>query len=74
MEAALWCVARSTGFREAVLLAANLADDADTVAAITGQLAGAIWGASAIPEAWLTKLAWSERITKLADDLFDEAV
>lgn len=74
MEAALWCVARSTGFREAVLLAANLADDADTVAAITGQLAGAIWGASAIPEAWLTKLAWSERITKLADDLLDGAV
>ena len=69
MEAAIWCVARSTGFREAILLAANLGDDADTVAAITGQLAGAIWGASAIPEPWLAKLAWSERIGKLADDL-----
>lgn len=42
MEAVLWCVDRSTGFREAILLAANLAGDADTVAAITGQLACAI--------------------------------
>ncbi len=73
MEAALWCVGRSAGFREAILLAANLADDADTVAAITGQLAGAILGASAIPEPWLAKLAWSERITKLSDDLLDGA-
>ena len=73
MEAALWCVGRSTGFREAILLATNLADDADTVAAITGQLAGAIWGASAIPEPWLAKLAWGERITKMADDLLDGA-
>jgi len=71
MEAAIWCVARSTGFREAILLATNLADDADTVAAITGQLAGAIWGASAIPGSWLTKLAWTERIKNLADDLLE---
>jgi ADP-ribosyl-[dinitrogen reductase] hydrolase len=46
LEAALWCVYRSTDFREAVLLAANLGEDADTVAAVTGQLAGAIWGES----------------------------
>jgi len=69
LEAALWCVARSTSFRQAVLLAANLGDDADTVAAITGQLAGALWGARGIPEPWLTQLAWRERITKMADDL-----
>ncbi len=53
------------------MVAANLADDADTVAAITGQLAGAIWGASAIPDSWLTKLAWRERIKMLADDLLE---
>lgn len=73
MEAAIWCVARSTGFREAILLATNLGHDADTVAAITGQLAGAIWGASAIPEPWLATLAWSERIRELADDLSEVA-
>lgn len=37
------------------------AGDADTVGgAVTGQLAGAIWGARAIPERWLAKLAWRE--------------
>ena len=42
LEAAIWSVARTADFPNAVLLAANLADDADTVAAVTGQLAGAI--------------------------------
>ena len=44
LEAAIWSVARTANFRNAVLLAANLADDADTVAAVTGQLAGALYG------------------------------
>src|SRR2546427_8492979 len=35
-------------FEGAVLQAANLGDDADTTAAITGQLAGALHGASGI--------------------------
>jgi ADP-ribosyl-[dinitrogen reductase] hydrolase len=55
LKAALWCVGRTGTFRDAVLLAANLGEDADTTAAITGQLAGAIYGASGIPEEWLEK-------------------
>jgi ADP-ribosyl-[dinitrogen reductase] hydrolase len=74
LEAAMWCVGRSTGFREAVLLAANLGHDADTVAAITGQLAGALWGASSIPGNWLAKLAWRERIEATAEQLFDASL
>jgi ADP-ribosyl-[dinitrogen reductase] hydrolase len=65
LEAALWCVARTSNFRDAVLLAANLGDDADTTAAITGQLAGALYGRSGIPRDWLDKLAWRERIEDL---------
>ena len=49
LEAALWSVARTGNFRNAVLLAANLAEDADTVAAVTGQLAGALYGLGGIP-------------------------
>lgn len=45
-----------------MLLAANFGGDADTTAAITGQLAGALYGLSAIPADWLAKLAWRERI------------
>lgn len=70
-EAAVWAVRRSGSFREAVLTAANLGDDADTVAAIAGQIAGRIWGAEAIPLEWLEKLAWRERLTHLADSLHD---
>lgn len=69
LEAALWCVGRTSSFASAVLLAANLGDDADTTAAITGQLAGALYGASGIPSAWLERLAWHDRLVAAADAL-----
>ncbi len=65
----LWSVARTGGYRSAVLLAANLGEDADTTGAITGQLAGALYGAAGIPTDWLEKLAWRERLTKAAGAL-----
>lgn len=71
LEAALWCVSQSDTFGDAVLLAANLGEDADTTAAITGQLAGAIHGASGIPAHWLSRLAWNDRIAASASVLFD---
>jgi ADP-ribosyl-[dinitrogen reductase] hydrolase len=71
LEAALWCVGRTSDFAAAVLLAVNLGDDADTTAAITGQLAGALYGADGIPAAWLHRLAWRDRLTAAADALVD---
>jgi len=71
LEAALWSVRNTDSFRDAVLLAANLGDDADSVAAVAGQLAGALYGAKAIPAEWLAKLAWRDRIETLANELFD---
>ena len=62
LEAALWSVARTGNFRNAVLLAANLADDADTVAAVAGQLAGALYGLDGIPDTWLERVAWNDRL------------
>ena len=69
LEAAIWSVARTANFRNAVLLAANLADDADTVAAVTGQLAGAIYGRSGIPSDWLERIAWKDRLVDTAERL-----
>ena len=69
LEAAIWSTARTGGFREAVLLAANLGEDADTTAAITGQLAGALGGVKAIPPGWLEKLAWRDRLSAAAEAL-----
>jgi ADP-ribosylglycohydrolase len=70
LEAAIWAVAGAEGLREAVLRAANLGDDADTTAAIAGQLAGARWGRSGIPAEWLDRLELRERIEELARSLF----
>jgi ADP-ribosyl-[dinitrogen reductase] hydrolase len=69
MEAALWAVGRTETFEDALILAVNLGDDADTVGAVTGQLAGALYGASGIPDRWLRPLAWVERIASLAEAL-----
>lgn len=69
LEASLWSVGRTADYRSAVLLAANLGQDADTTAAITGQLAGALGGISSIPHAWLAKLAWKDRLEAAAEAL-----
>lgn len=69
LEAALWAVGTTDSFEAALIKAVNLADDADTVGAVTGQLAGALYGLSAIPERWLSPLAWSARIQTCADRL-----
>lgn len=73
LEAALWAFSRSNSFEEGCLLAANLGDDADTTAAVYGQLAGAFYGASAIPAGWLSKLARREEIEALAEGLWRAA-
>ncbi len=69
LEAALWCVDRTESVADALILAVNLGHDADTVGAVTGQLAGALWGMSGAPTAWLDRLAWRDRIESLAADL-----
>lgn len=74
LEAALWCVDRTAGYRDAVLAAANLGDDADTTAAITGQLAGALYGASGIPQHWAGRVAWGDAIRAKAAALVAKAM
>ena len=70
LEAALWCFAGTTTFEEAVLLAANLGDDADTTAAICGQIAGAFYGAAAIPARWRSRLTLGQEIAGMAGRLW----
>ncbi len=69
LEAALWAFYTSTTFQKGCLLAVNLGDDADTTGAVYGQLAGAFYGASAIPRAWRDQLAMRDTIEHLADRL-----
>jgi len=70
LEAALWAFHRTDSFREAVLAAANLGDDADTTAAICGQIAGAYYGVNGIPDSWRNRVAKQDLILSLADQLY----
>ena len=73
IEAALWAFHKSQDFREGVLLAANLGDDADTTAAIYGQIAGAHYGVAAIPAEWLDRLTMATEIASMADSIYRRA-
>ena len=70
LEAAVWAVANSNDFESAVLLAVNLGHDSDTVGAVTGQIAGAVWGQSGISAHWVEKITWIDRIQKLSLELY----
>ena len=69
LEAALWAFHGAKDFREAVLRAVNLGDDADTTGAVCGQLAGAYWGESGIPQDWQDGLARKDMVEKALQGL-----
>jgi ADP-ribosyl-[dinitrogen reductase] hydrolase len=73
LEAALWAFAKSTSFEHGALLAVNLGDDADTTGAVYGQLAGAYYGADAIPLGWRSKLAHLHTLEHFAARLMTAA-
>ena len=56
LEAALWCLLKTSSYPQAVLRAVNLGEDTDTVASVTGGLAGIIYGLEGIPADWLDQL------------------
>ena len=65
LEASLWCVMTSSSYPEAVLKAVNLGEDTDTTGAITGGLAGLVFGMESIPEQWISQIARINEIEKL---------
>ena len=71
LEAALWAFHNSDNFADGACLAVNLGEDSDTTGAVYGQIAGAYYGASAIPSHWIEVLAHRNLITDFADQLYD---
>ena len=69
LESALWCFMNSDNFEEAILLSANIGNDADTTAAICGQIAGAYYGFSGIPEKWSSAIVMASEIKQWASEL-----
>ena len=68
LQAALWAFHSTDSFEEALIAAVNLGGDADTIGAVCGQIAGAYYGYSAIPERWLAAVKDREKLNKLIDD------
>lgn len=69
VEASIWSFLTTDSYEEAVVRAANLGDDADTVACVTGALAGAYYGYKSIPSRWRDELKDEKQIRSLAVDL-----
>ena len=72
LEAALWAFHEAEDFRHAVLRAVNLGNDADTTGAVCGQLAGAYWGESGIPQKWREGLAGQDMIEPILGKLIGQ--
>jgi ADP-ribosyl-[dinitrogen reductase] hydrolase len=66
IEACIWCLLTTDIYKDAVLKAVNLGHDTDTTAAVTGGLAGLLYGFDGIPKEWVEKLARVEEIKGLA--------
>ena len=65
LQTALWAFHSTDSFEEALIAAVNLGGDADSIGAVCGQIAGAYYGYSAIPERWLSSIKDRENIDKL---------
>lgn len=67
LEAALWCLLTTNSYRDCVLKAVNLGGDTDTIAAVAGGLAGALYGYDAIPLEWRDTLIKREYIEEMCE-------
>ena len=62
---------KTDNFEDAVVHAINKGGDADTVGAVTGMIAGRLYGYSSIPQRWLDKLVQHDELLQMANDLYN---
>jgi len=65
LEAAIWCILTTNNYKDAVLRAVNLGLDTDTTGAVTGGMAGLIYGIDDIPVDWIYEVVKHEGFTTL---------
>ncbi len=69
LQAGLYHGLTATSAEDAIVDAVMMGGDTDTIAAVTGALAGARFGGDALPDRWLSALAVRAELESLADDL-----
>lgn len=67
LESCVWCFINSLSYKEAVLKAVNLGGDTDTIAALTGGLAGCYYGIDKLPKKWINSVQAKSKINSLLD-------
>ena len=72
LEACLWTILNTDNYEDAVVTAINMGDDTDTVGAITGSIAGTIYGEKSIPQRWVSKLKKYNYLKELCDKFDDQ--
>lgn len=70
LEAAVWCLLTTESYKDCVLKAVNLGSDTDTVAAIAGGLAGALYGIDSIPKDWINTLKRKNYIENMCENAY----
>lgn len=69
LEASVWSFMTTETYADAVLKAVSLGDDTDTIASVTGGLAGLYYGMENIPAHWIAQLARKDEILIVAQAL-----
>lgn len=69
LQTSLYDALRADSTEDAIVTSVNRGEDADTIGAVTGAVAGARFGASELPDRWLNQIDDTEEIISLADQL-----
>lgn len=73
LEACLWTMLKNSDYESSVVQAINLGDDTDTVGAITGSMAGVLYGKKSIPKRWLDVLSKKDYLEELSSS-FEKSI
>lgn len=68
LEASLWILLNSKDYKEAIIASTNIGNDTDTIGAVTGSMAGVIYGIDSIPSKWVDTLIQKDYLYKIADN------
>jgi ADP-ribosylglycohydrolase len=74
LEASIWCLLTTNNYKDATLKAVNLGEDTDTTGAVTGGLAGLLYGFANIPASWIDQIARKEDIENLAERMHNKLI